>query len=202
MNTKHTHQIRTATVATVVAFVACASTAAPAFASTPMAAATGLWNQQHLAVRRADRGSRRNDAGGVHQEAPRRQPPHPHRGVTRPACPEQDTAPDIGRGPCLRFGLAVAGAARRLVIRPGTGSRLQARSRDQAQTSPTRRRAPSHFGVGRQQRKDRLGLSRVNRVRRAGGRHQHALADILPNQGPHAKGPTVAESTSPITVTT
>ncbi len=32
MNTNHTHQIRTATFATVVAFVACASTAAPAFA--------------------------------------------------------------------------------------------------------------------------------------------------------------------------
>ena len=40
MNTKHTHQIRTATLATVVAFVACASTAAPAFAGrTPMATA-------------------------------------------------------------------------------------------------------------------------------------------------------------------
>ena len=33
MNTNHTHQIRTATIATVVAFVACASTAAPAFAT-------------------------------------------------------------------------------------------------------------------------------------------------------------------------
>ena len=32
MNTKHTHQIRTATLATVVAIVACASTASPAFA--------------------------------------------------------------------------------------------------------------------------------------------------------------------------
>ena len=32
MNAKHTRQIRTATFATVVAFVACASTAAPAFA--------------------------------------------------------------------------------------------------------------------------------------------------------------------------
>ena len=32
MNSKHTYQIRTATFATVVAFVACASTAAPAFA--------------------------------------------------------------------------------------------------------------------------------------------------------------------------
>ncbi len=32
MNTNHTHQIRTATLATVVAFVACASTASPAFA--------------------------------------------------------------------------------------------------------------------------------------------------------------------------
>ena len=32
MNAKHIHQIRTATITTVVAFVACASTAAPAFA--------------------------------------------------------------------------------------------------------------------------------------------------------------------------
>ena len=32
MNTKHTHQIRTATVATVIAFVAYAGTATPAFA--------------------------------------------------------------------------------------------------------------------------------------------------------------------------
>ena len=32
MNTHHTHQIRTATIASVVAFVACAGTAAPAFA--------------------------------------------------------------------------------------------------------------------------------------------------------------------------
>ena len=32
MNTNPTHQIRTATLATVVAFVACALTAAPAFA--------------------------------------------------------------------------------------------------------------------------------------------------------------------------
>ena len=39
MNTKHTHQIRTATLATVVAFVACASTASPAFAETPTATA-------------------------------------------------------------------------------------------------------------------------------------------------------------------
>ena len=33
MNTNHTHQIRTATLATVIAFVACASTTAPAFAA-------------------------------------------------------------------------------------------------------------------------------------------------------------------------
>ena len=32
MNTKHVHQIRTATIATVLAVVACASTATPAFA--------------------------------------------------------------------------------------------------------------------------------------------------------------------------
>jgi len=32
MNTNRTHQVRTATIATVVAFVACASTTAPAFA--------------------------------------------------------------------------------------------------------------------------------------------------------------------------
>ena len=32
MNTIHTHQIRTAAFATVIAFVACVSTAAPAFA--------------------------------------------------------------------------------------------------------------------------------------------------------------------------
>ena len=32
MNTKHTHQIRTATLATVIAFVAYAGTTAPAFA--------------------------------------------------------------------------------------------------------------------------------------------------------------------------
>ena len=32
MNTNRTHQIRTATLATVVAFIACASTASPAFA--------------------------------------------------------------------------------------------------------------------------------------------------------------------------
>ncbi len=33
MNTKHTHQIRTATLATVLAFVASAGTTAPAFAT-------------------------------------------------------------------------------------------------------------------------------------------------------------------------
>jgi hypothetical protein len=33
MNTNHTHQIRAATLATVVAFVTCASTAVPAFAT-------------------------------------------------------------------------------------------------------------------------------------------------------------------------
>ena len=33
MNTKHTHQIRTATLATVIAFVAFAGTTAPAFAT-------------------------------------------------------------------------------------------------------------------------------------------------------------------------
>ena len=33
MNTKHTHQIRTATLATVIAFVAYAGTTAPAFAT-------------------------------------------------------------------------------------------------------------------------------------------------------------------------
>ena len=32
MNTNHTHQIRTATFTAIVAFIACASTAAPAFA--------------------------------------------------------------------------------------------------------------------------------------------------------------------------
>ena len=32
MNTKHIHQIRTATITTVIAFLACASTASPAFA--------------------------------------------------------------------------------------------------------------------------------------------------------------------------
>ena len=100
MNTNHTHQIRTATLATVVAFIACASTAAPAFATQdPRRRGGRLWNQQRLAVRRADRGSRRPDAGGVHPEPSRRQP---HR---TPWCSPASLSgtrhgPDIGRGPC------------------------------------------------------------------------------------------------------
>ena len=86
MNTNRTHQIRTATLATVIAFVACASTAAPAFArADPRRRRGRLWNQRRLAVRRADRGSRRDDAGGVRPEAPGRRPPHPHRGVPAPS---------------------------------------------------------------------------------------------------------------------
>ena len=55
MNTKHTHQIRTATLATVIAFVASASTAAPAFATHTHDDGEGALEPRRLAVRRADR---------------------------------------------------------------------------------------------------------------------------------------------------
>ncbi len=49
MNTNRTHQIRTATFTTVVAFIACASTAAPAFAGeTHGDGEGGSGNQQRL----------------------------------------------------------------------------------------------------------------------------------------------------------
>ena len=111
MNTNHTHQIRTATLATVIAFVAFAGTTAPAFATHTHDDGEGGAGTTALPPYAVPiDGSRRDDVGGVHRGSPRRRPPHPHRGVTRPACPEQDTAPDIGRGPCYRSALWCPGA--------------------------------------------------------------------------------------------
>ena len=125
MNTKqHTHQIRTATLATVIAFVAFAGTTAPAFATHTHDDGEGGAGTTALPPYAVPiDGSRRNHVGGVHREAPRRRPPHPHRGVTRPACPEQDTAPDIGRGPCA----VLARPARYLARTRPTDTRTEAR---------------------------------------------------------------------------
>ena len=79
MNTNRIHQIRTATFTTVVAFIACASTASPAFAGeTHGDGEGGSGTNSCLAVRRADHGPRRPDAGSVRPGAPGRRPPHSH----------------------------------------------------------------------------------------------------------------------------
>ena len=100
MNTNHTHQIRTATLATVIAFVAFASTTAPAFAghthgegdggsgtttvspyAVPITALGGMTLAEYIAN---------------HHAGDPRTPPW----CNPASLPEQDTAPDIGRGPC------------------------------------------------------------------------------------------------------
>ena len=84
MNTNRIHQIRTATFTTIVAFIACASTASPTFAGESHDNGEGrLRNDSASPVRRADHRPRRDDAGPVPPEPPGRRPPHRDRACSQ-----------------------------------------------------------------------------------------------------------------------